>query len=258
MTDPSYPPPYSQGPAQPGPGELAAAQQPYGAGAPQGYAQPGGFGTHGGAPAPRGNAMAVTGFVIALVGFLLCLIPVVNFFAIVLCVVGFALAIVGLVKAGKGAPRKGLAIAGIVLAVLGSVGGAVSAIVYGVMADAAVQSLDEASDDLDKMTGDATEQVLADEVSVEIGDFAVDEDEYGLVTTALPVTLTNTSEETQSFDVTIEAVDESGNRITNDVAYVSELRAGQSDEVDLFQFVEENDLDAMKDATFEVVEASVY
>ncbi|SKC51335.1 FxLYD domain-containing protein [Krasilnikoviella flava] len=212
-----------------------------------------------GAPAQapnRGNALAVTGFVLALVGFLLCLVPVVNVFAIVLAVVGLVLAVIGLVKTRKGAPRKGLAVAGIVLAVLGGVGGGVSAAVYGAAADAAIETLDDASADLDKMTGDATEQVLAEDVSVEIGDFTAEEDEFGLVTTGLPVTLTNTSDETQSFMVTIDALDESGNRVAQDIAYSNELAAGQSEKVDLFQFVERGDLDAMRSATFEVVEAT--
>jgi hypothetical protein len=213
-----------------------------------------------GVPAPqapnRGNALAVTGFVLALVGFLLCLVPIVNVFAIVLAVVGLVFAVIGLVKTRKGAPRKGLAIAGVVLAVLGGVGGTVSSIMYTAAAGTAIETLDDASADLDKMTGDATEQVLAEDVSVEIGDFTADEDEYGLVSTELPVTLTNTSDETQSFMVTIDALDKDGNRVAQDIASSNELTAGQSEQVDLFQFVEQSDLDAMKSATFEVVEAT--
>ncbi|MFE5341077.1 FxLYD domain-containing protein [Isoptericola sp. NPDC056578] len=210
-------------------------------------------------PAPqRGNAMAITGFVVAVVALVLCFVPIINTFAFFLALVGLVFGIIGLVRTRKGAARKGLAVAAIIVSVVAGAGVLISQAVYGAMADSVSESFDDVSADLDKMSGDATEQVLADEVSVEIGDFSADEDEYGLVTSALPVTLTNTSDETQSFDVTVEAVDESGNRISNDVAYVSELRAGQSDEVDLFQFVEEGDLDEMKGATFEVVEASAY
>ncbi|MFI2103952.1 FxLYD domain-containing protein [Isoptericola sp. NPDC019693] len=195
--------------------------------------------------------MAITGFVIAVVALVLCFVPIINNFAFFLALVGLVFGIIGLVKTRKGAPRKGIAIASIIVAVIAGIGVVASQAFYS-------NALDSVSADLDKISGDATEQVLADDVTVEIGDFTADEDEYGLATTALPVTLTNTSDETQSYDVTVEAVDESGQRIAEDVAYVSDLRAGQSQQVDVFQFVEEGDLDAMRDATFEVVEASVY
>lgn len=225
--------------------------------APGGPAQP-----VPGYPAPqaprRGNAMAITGFVIAGVSLILCFIPIINTFAFFLALVGLVFGIVGLVRTRKGATRKGLAVTAVIVSVVSGAGVLVSQAVYGAMADSVSQSLDDVSGDLDKMSGDATEQVLADDVSVEIGDYTATKDEYGLVTTSLPVTLTNTSDETQSFDVTVEAVDDEGNRVADDVAYVSELRAGQSETVDVFQYVEEGDLSDMKSADFEVVEASAY
>jgi len=202
--------------------------------------------------------MAITGFVIAVAALLLCFLPIINNFAFFLAFVGLVFGIIGLVRTRKGAPRQGLAVAAIIVSVVSGAGVLVSQAVYGAMADSVSESLDDVSGDLDKMAGDATEQVLADDVSVEIGNYKAARDEYGSATTSLPVTLTNTSDETQSYDVTVEAVDAEGNRVADDVAYVSELRAGQSETVDVFQYVEENDLDDMKSADFEVVEASAY
>jgi len=65
-------------------------------------------------------------------------------------------------------------------------------------------------------------------------------------------------DETASFDITVEAIGADGTRIGTDVGMVTDLRAGQSEEVKVFQFVEEDDLEAMETATFEVVEASTY
>jgi len=206
----------------------------------------------------RGNAMAITGFVVAAVSLVLCFLPIINNFAFFLALVGLVFGIIGLVRTRKGASRKGLAVAAVIVSVVSGAGVLVSQAVYGAMADSVSQSLDDVSGDLDKMSGDATEQVLAEDVSVEIGDYTATKNEYGMVTTSLPVTLTNTSDETQSFDVTVEAVDDEGNRVADDVAYVSELRAGQSETVDVFQFVEDGDLKDMKSADFEVVEASAY
>ncbi len=263
-----------QGTPPPSPTPGGAADVQYPSGVPQqpapvghqqpavtaGYQQqwaPGGY-----APQPqahgRGNAMAITGFVIAVVALVLCFIPIINNFAFFLAVVGLVFGIIGLVRTRKGAPRKGLAIAAIVLSVLAGAGVLISQAIYGAMADSVSDSLDDVSADLDKAAGDATDQVLADDLTVEIGEFKATADEFEIVTTELPVTFTNKGSDTASFDITVEAISADGKRIGTDVGMVTDLRAGQSEEVKVFQFVEEDDLEAMETATFEVVEASTY
>ncbi len=49
-----------------------------------------------------------------------------------------------------------------------------------------------------------------------------------------------------------------GTRIATDIAYVTDLGAGQSDEVELFEFVSGKDAAQLEDATFRVNEASAY
>ena len=96
------------------------------------------------------------------------------------------------------------------------------------------------------------------EVDVELGDFEVTEGDYGLTNTKLTVTVRNKTNETKSFDIQIEAVDENGNRINQDYIYANNLTAGQSQNFDLFQYVSSDQLDAMKNATFNIVNASSY
>ena len=100
--------------------------------------------------------------------------------------------------------------------------------------------------------------MLANDVDVVIGKFEATTDEYGLNTTKLTVKITNKTAETKSFTIQVEAVDADGNRINQDYVYANNLTAGQSQEFEIFNFVSSDQIDAMKDAKFNIVEASVY
>lgn len=65
-------------------------------------------------------------------------------------------------------------------------------------------------------------------------------------------------QETKSFNVQIEAVKADGSRIVNDYIYANSLGAGQSQDFNIFTYVSSENLEAMKSATFKVVEASMY
>lgn len=137
-------------------------------------------------------------------------------------------------------------------------GKAVAALVLGIVAimiTLAVQ--DQASKDLDYLTGDATEDILDNYVTVEIGKFTVIEDEYWS-DTELPVTVKNKSDEKKSFSITIEAVDSQGNRIDTDTIYVNDLSEGQSQEFTIFKYVSSDNSKTYKKATFRVIEVSMY
>ena len=56
----------------------------------------------------------------------------------------------------------------------------------------------------------------------------------------------------------MEAVDQNGNRINQDYVYANNLTAGQSQDFDIFQFVSSDQIEAMQNATFNIVEASAY
>lgn len=123
---------------------------------------------------------------------------------------------------------------------------------------AASDTLDAVSDSLNTATGANTEEVLSNYVNVELGNFEVTEGEYGMTETNMTVKVTNKSNDTKSFSIQVEAIDNNGNRINQDYIYANNLAAGQSQNFDIFQYVEPDKLDAMKNATFNIVEASMY
>ena len=162
---------------------------------------------------------------------------------------GILAVIFGLVSIKKAS--KGKMIATVILGIL--------AIIITLNSQKAVSdSLDALSENLDTASGENTEQVLANDVDVVLGDFEVTTDEYGLNDTKLTVKVTNKTNETKSFSIQVEAVDANGNRINQDYVYANNLTAGQSQDFDIFQFVSSDQIEPMQNATFNIVEASAY
>lgn len=212
----------------------------------------------GGAPAaplPK-SGMAIASLVLAIIAAVASTVPLINNVAFPLAILAVIFGVVGIIGVARGKRSgRGLAIAGIVVAVIA-----------GVMAQQMNMALSAAFDEaatqaeanLDRMTGDATEQVLAEEVDVQIGAFSATEGKYGLVSTALPVTLTNKSDEAATFNIHIEAIAADGSRIDDSYVMANDLGPGQSQNFEAFTYVASDKLEAMKGATFEVVEASAY
>jgi hypothetical protein len=200
---------------------------------------------------PGKSSMAIAALIIGIVALILSAIPIINNFALVLAIVGFIFSIVGLVGIKKGKKSgMGIAIASLIISVI-------AAIVVIASQAAYTAALDAASSELDKATGDATEEVLESDVDVQLGEFSIKKDSYGIVQSELPVTITNLTDESASISIQIEAVDASGNRIDSSYASATNLGAGQSQTVKTFTYVSDDDYDAMKAATFEIVSASV-
>ncbi len=116
---------------------------------------------------------------------------------------------------------------------------------------------DEISKDMDNATGENTEEVLKN-VDIDMGSFEVITDEYGFSETKLVVNVTNKANERKSYNIEIEAVATDGSRIDIDYIYANNLGAGQSQNFDIFTYVSSEDLEAMQNATFDVVEVSMY
>ena len=211
---------------------------------------------------PKGNALALTGMILGVVALLLCLIPIVNGFALFLGVLALIFGIIGLVKTRDGRPGKSMAIAAIVMSVLAGIGFGVSTAIAVAAVDAMDQAVNEAADDLDedlgRMDGSGTDDILATDLAVDLGKFEATEDEYGFVETRLPVTVTNKANEKFTYDIQVEAVDGSGKRIADDMLITSALGAGQSQDLDMFAFVHEETVDALKTAKFQIVEVSQF
>ena len=192
------------------------------------------------------SGLCTAGLVLGIIGVCTSFIPIINNLSFFLGVLAVIFGLVSIKKASKGKM-----IATIILGIL-------SIVITLMMQKATSDTLDTISNSIDNMSGGNTEQVLNTEVDVELGDFEVTEGDYGLTNTKLTVTVRNKTNETKSFDIQIEAVDENGNRINQDYIYANNLTAGQSQNFDLFQYVSSDQLDAMKNATFNIVNASSY
>lgn len=147
--------------------------------------------------------------------------------------------------------NKGQAIAGVILCIL-------AAVITVNSQKALSNSLNDVSATLDKATGSSTEEVLKNDVNVELGEFEAIKDSYGLTDTKLTVRVTNKTSEKKSFNLHIEAVDASGARINEDYVFANDLASGQSQSFDIFTLVTSDKIEAMQNATFKIVEASVY
>ena len=192
------------------------------------------------------SGLATAGLVLGIIGICLSFIPILNNASFFLGILAAIFGIIPLVKKAS----KGKAIAALILGVL-------SVVITLSLQSSWSESLDEASKELDNMTGGNTEEVLK-KVDVNIGTLEVVTDEYGYSETKLVVKVTNKSGEKKSFDITIEAVSADGSRLDTDYIYANNLADGQSQNFELFTYISDDQLEAMKSATFKIVEASMY
>lgn len=193
------------------------------------------------------SGFATAGLVLGIIGICTSFIPIVNNLSFVLGAIGVIFAIISLVKKAS----KGQAIAGVILGVL--------AIVITINSQKALSdSLNEVSADLNKATGASTEEILANDANVELGKFEVTKDSYGITDSKLTVKVTNKTSEKKSFNFHIEAVDATGARINEDYVYANDLASGQSQNFEIFTLVTSDKINEMKNATFKIIEASMY
>lgn len=193
------------------------------------------------------SGFATASLVLGIIGICTSFIPIVNNVSFILALIAILFAIVSLVKKAS----KGKAIAGVIISIL------TIAIVINVQKGLS-EGLKSVSDDLNKATGNSTEEVLANDVDVQIGNFEAVDAGYGLIDTKLSVSVKNKKNETKSFTIQIEAVDSNGSRIVNDYIYANNLTAGQSQNFDIFTLVSSDKVEQMKSATYKVVECSVF
>ncbi len=192
------------------------------------------------------SSLCTAGLVLGIIGVCTSFIPIINNVSFFLGILAIIFGLVSIKKASKGKM-----IATIILGII--------AIVVTLSAQKSLSdSLDTLSNDINTATGGSTEEVLANCADVVLGDFQVTEAEYGLTETKMVVKVTNKTNETKSFSIQVEAVDSNGSRINQDYIYANNLTAGQSQEFEIFKFVPEDKLEAMKNATFKIVEASMY
>lgn len=193
------------------------------------------------------NGLATAALVLGIIGICTSFIPVINNLSFVLGILAIIFAIVALIqKSGKAKT-----IISIILGVLAIV---ITLSVQKSLSD----SLDKISNDLNKATGSSTEEILANDADVTMGEFKVTTGDFGLTDTELEVVVKNKTSENKSFSIQVEAVDKNGSRISTDYVYANNLTAGQNQAFKIFNFVESGKLDSMKEATFKIVEISMF
>ena len=194
--------------------------------------------------------LSLTALILGIIAVFTSFIPILNNLSFFIAIIGGVLGIIALIKKQK----KVMSIISIIIAVL--------AIVFTVWAQASLsKSIDEIFDDFDKemedIFADKTDEILKNELDVVLGEFVITEDEY-FTDTEMEVTLTNKSNERKSFSVQVDAIDAEGNRIEEDTAYANNLGPGQKVTDKIFNFVQEEKINQLRSAKFEIVEVSSY
>ena len=195
------------------------------------------------------NALAIVSLILGILAIGSSFIPIVNNASIIIGIIGIVLAVIPLIKNQS----KALAIGGLVLCALAVIISFALQASWGKELDKVSKDLDQSIKDSD---GSNTDKILKNDVDVKIGNFEVTTDEYGINETKVVVTVTNKAKSKASYDIHIEAVDSNGNRIEDDYVYASNLAAGQTQEVKIFGFIEDEKLEAMKNATIKIVDIS--
>jgi hypothetical protein len=173
----------------------------------------------------------------------LCLVPVLNVVAAVLAVAALTVGVLALRRTHASVEENlRLTVVTLALAGLAAVGSIASIAAY-------ADSDGPSSERIARANGAATAQVLAHELGVGLGAYT---------TSGLPVTLTNIAHQPLAYNVTVEALDDAGRRLTADVAFVGMLAAGQSTAATLFANADPITQVELAGATFHVAEASAY
>ncbi len=206
----------------------------------------------------RTSGLAIAGFIIAILAILGSWVPILNNVSFFFAIISLIFGIIGFIAIKKGKKvGQGLAIATIILSILTGVVVLATQSFYGKVADKVSNSVTETVNDFD---GTNTDKLLKTSVDVTLGEFVFNPGaEAGFNyddTTELPVTIKNKSSEKASYTVKIEAVGADGTRIADDTVYVSDLKPGQSVSEKAFKYVESGKLEALKTATFKILEVT--
>lgn len=196
------------------------------------------------------SGLGTAGLVLGIIGICTSFIPIINNLSFVMGVLAVIFGIIALVKQDS----KGKTITTIILGILAVV---ITLNAQKLLSDSLNEALDTFNNEMDTMSGNKTEEILANNVDVTIGDFQVTKQQY-MTDTKLPVNVKNKSSEAKTFSIQIEAVDSNGSRINQDTIYANNLNAGQSQDFEMFNYVSSDKVDAMKNATFKIVEISMY
>ena len=175
---------------------------------------------------------------LSVVALALACIPTINIFGLWLAVLIVAIGLFGFFRKDGKLPKK-LLIASVTVLVL-AVASVTAQNLYN-------QSLIDRQ--LYLQSGDATEEIMRGDLSVSFGEW----NEKGV-----EITLKNHHPETKGYNVLVEAVDESGSVITNEMVSVGGISSGRDITLTIFKRLTEAQKSAMPSARFEVKSVSQY
>lgn len=196
------------------------------------------------------SSLATVALVLGIIGVVLSVIPIIRFISCPLAIISIILAIISVGK------KKSVVKA--IIALLLAIAALVITITLQIETTRAVSdAMRDMSEGLNDLSGDNTENILKNDLKVEIGEFQITQEGF-FAQYKLPVSVKNISENRASFSIKIEAVDSEGKRLKEDIIFVSDLNAGQTQDCEAFTLITSADADALKNATFKIVEVSKY
>lgn len=195
------------------------------------------------------SGLATAGLVLGIIGVCTSFIPIINNLSFVMGIIGIIFGIIAIKKAGKAKV--------IICIVLGILAIVLTVKAQQSLVDDLNDVVNEFNQGMDEISGNRTEEILANNVDVTFGEFTVTDDGY-FTETELVATVKNKSAERKSFSIHVEAVNEDGSRIEEDYIYANDLGAGQSQDFEIFNLVPSDKVDSLKKATFKIIEVSMY
>ncbi len=202
------------------------------------------------------NPMITAGFILGIVGIVLSFIPFINFMAFVMGILALIFGVVGVNKRIGGSQ----AIASVVL---GAITIFITIGMYVIVARMAVWGLASTSrifnrvaNVADSMSGKKTDKLLSASVDVKIGKLRQTTNQYGEQTMSVPVSVRNLESREMSYSIWIDAYNANGDKIASDVVRVINLDSKRVQDVDVFQYMDNETQEALKNATFKVTRVS--
>lgn len=202
------------------------------------------------------NPMITAGFILGIVGIVLSFIPFINFMAFVMGILALIFGVVGVNKRIGGSQ----AIASVVL---GAITLFITIGMYVIVARMAVWGLASTSrifnrvaNVADSMSGKKTDKLLSASVDVKIGKLRQITNQYGEQTMSVPVSVRNLESREMSYSIWIDAYNANGDKIASDVVRVINLDSKKVQDVDVFQYMDNETQEALKNATFKVTRVS--
>lgn len=203
-------------------------------------------------PQAESTGLYTAGFVLGIVGVVFAFIPLCYWIAYILGGLALIFGIIGLTKKIGGYQPIAATVLGAIAVIVGIVMNITAVRVVNEVVDTWSDAVDEA---WNSVMDNYESEVVGKYADVEILGYQEVDDVWS--DHALVVKVTNISDETRSFSIGIEAVDEDGNRLDESSFYAENLAPGQSGIFNTFTLSKLGTAE-LENATFRVYRSSTY